>query len=241
MNKAKTQLFTRKSELEAHLDLLRMLEAKLMSGDKDEGGLNVDVRHVRTVKSGLIIHLYNIIEATMTAVVTEVGEVFGELRPAEWNENILREWLRGIHDETGQIGFDKLLEQLVTTSNTLLKGAPLGALAIKKPGGSWRSKNIRSFMNRLSVDMLAPEELRQRAYGVEIARNDLLEGRGPLDFIAIRRNDIAHGVKTFEEGGQDLTMEKLSDYGAIVCDYLESIIESFEEFFDGRSFVKELT
>ena len=83
----------REEEFRRHLTITRDLEARV-GGLRQEGDLFVEVRHVNTLKSGLLIHLYNIVEAVMTRTLETVGQTALEDSPRRWTETVLREWVR---------------------------------------------------------------------------------------------------------------------------------------------------
>jgi hypothetical protein len=58
----------------------------------------------------------------------------------------------------------------------------------------------------------------------------------PLEFLADRRNAIAHGRRSFEDGASDLTLEDIGDLADVTLDYLELAVGAFQSYLDGQHF-----
>jgi hypothetical protein len=70
----------RRGEFDRHLHLARLLEARVneaVVGDDAQ----VEVSHVNTLKSGLLIHLYNIVEAATVRTMDVVGQTIVTEKP----------------------------------------------------------------------------------------------------------------------------------------------------------------
>ena len=90
-----TTLSERKDEFSSHLALAQAMEERLLEGDLVSiGETALTVRHLRTIKSGLIVHLYNIVESLMSRTIEEVGVAVKGFTPDTWSTNTLKEWLR---------------------------------------------------------------------------------------------------------------------------------------------------
>jgi hypothetical protein len=94
----------RESEFNRHLFVARLLEARVndVVGDDDA---QIEIRHVNTLKSGLLIHLYNIVEAITTRTMKVVGRTVVTEKPKLWTESVLKEWVRAaIWDDDERLG-----------------------------------------------------------------------------------------------------------------------------------------
>ena len=95
MTTLQTNLETRREEFESHFALARALENRMMLElDSSLGDVSLSVRHINTIKSGLIVHLYNIEEAIMSQALAYLGNAIGSVDPRRWTEHSLKEWLR---------------------------------------------------------------------------------------------------------------------------------------------------
>lgn len=228
-----TMLHERVEEFDTHYALAVSLEDKIFGGDDISiGSTRLSVRHLLTMKSGLIVHLYNILESVMSQATKMVGSAFGTVPPRTWSENARREWLREHGVARVEGGADARLKQIELFSINLLADGPLGPQMIRKPPGSWTDKSIGLFAQRLGVQLQLEPELYRK-----LAKKDYLGEKGPLAFLADRRNDLAHGQRTFEDGGKDLTLAQIREIADVVLEFMELVATSFQNYVDEKHFV----
>jgi hypothetical protein len=233
MSEILTVLRDRAEEFNTHYLLVVSLEDQIFSGaDISIGSIRVSVRHVLTMKSGLIVHLYNIVESIMSRVNRAVGNAVGTVPPRKWSQNARREWLREHGVARIEGGPDKRLDQFESFSNSLLADEPLGPQRLRKPSGSWTDKKMCEFAKRLGVEIPITPDLHRK-----LSTRDELGEKGPLVFLADRRNDLAHGTRTFEDGCQELTLRQIREIADVVLEFVELVAISFEAYIDNRQFV----
>jgi hypothetical protein len=58
----------------------------------------------------------------------------------------------------------------------------------------------------------------------------------PLEFLADRRNAIAHGRRTFENGASDLTLVAIAELASVTLDYLALAVTAFENYIVQKQF-----
>jgi hypothetical protein len=228
-----TMLRERAEEFDTHHALAVSVEDKIFGGeDVSIGSTRLSVRHLLTMKSGLIVHLYNVLESLMSQATTMVGGAFGTVPPRTWSENARREWLRehGVARVEGDAA--TRLKQIESFSINLLTDGPLGPQAVRKPPGSWTDKSIGLFAHRLGVDLQIGPDMYRR-----LAKKDYLGERSPLVFLADRRNDLAHGHRTFEDGSADLTLAQIREIADVALDFMELVATSFQTYIDQKHFV----
>ncbi len=233
MTTLQTMLQDRAEEFNTHHALAVSLEDKIFGGeDVSIGSTRLSVRHLLTMKSGLIVHLYNVVEAVMSQARKMVGIAFGTVPPKAWSENARREWLREHGVARIEGGADVRLKQIEAFSISLLTDAPLGPQYIRKPSGNWTDRTIIQFAERLGVQLEIEPDLHRK-----LANKDHLGEKGPLSFLADRRNDLAHGQKTFEDGGKDLTLAQIREIADIALEFMSMVATSFEAYVDQKHFV----
>jgi hypothetical protein len=224
MTTLQMNLETRRDEFEAHFALARALQDRMML-DSSLGSISLSVRHINAIKSGLLVHLYNVEEAIMTRIMQFLGVALGEADPRRWTEQSLREWLRAsIVSRTLDGNEDRRLDTVYNSSNLLLNQSIVGPQDLKKPSGTWNDKAIHTFASRMNVSFNLPEEMRRR-----IAASGEYGDKTPLEFLADRRNAIAHGRKSFEDGASDLELEKIRKIADIVLDYMTYTVDAFHD------------
>lgn len=228
-----TMLSERREEFDTHHALAVSLEDQMFRGEEVTfGSTRLSVRHLCTMKSGLIIHLYNVIESVMTQATKLVGSALGTVPARTWSQNARREWLREYGVERVEGGADARLMKIESLSTMLLTDGPLGAQAIKKPAGTWNDDLVRKFSERLGVYLKVEPDLSKK-----LAKQDHLGEKSPLEFLADRRNGLAHGHLTFEEGGKDLTLARIREIADIALDFMELVATSFQTYVDQKHFI----
>ncbi len=196
--------------------------------DAPIGPVNLSVRHINTIKSGLIVHLYNIEEAIMSQSLQYLGEALGSSDPRRWTEFSLREWLREtVVGRIAESGEDGRLEIVYRNSSLLMNKPTLGPQQLKKPSGTWDDKGIALFSRRMNVTFNMPAEMWQR-----IAPSPAFGDRTPLQFLADRRNAIAHGRRSFEDGASDMRLADIRTLADIVLDYIGYAADAFQAHVD---------
>lgn len=231
MNEVLSYLNERMDEFHSHLSIARMLELRVDEGIVD-GNIRVEVRHVNTVKSGLLIHLYNIVEAVTSRTLQEVGEAVVTEKPNLWTENLLSEWVRSaVWNGEDRIG-DQAMKRLTQVSSNLASGGLLQAFLIKGEPGSWNDEAIKKVAERLGCSLSLSREVSRAAYERKY-RNDTTA----LKYLADKRNAIAHGSSTFEEGANDLSIEELEELSERILPYLKEVTKSYQNFLVNKRYL----
>jgi len=222
----------RREEFLRHLKVARMLESRI-DESFDEGGDPIEVRHVNTVKSGLLIHLYNIVEAITTRTLETAGRTIVGERPALWKKQVLNEWIRSeIWNGEERIG-DGALKRLTDFGLTLASGECPPKFSIKGEPGSWNDKSIKKVATRLGCDLILSAQVSRGAYEPTY-RNETTA----LEYLANRRNSIAHGSSTFEEGAYDLTLHEIDELANKILPYLKEVSISYREYLKNKRYLK---
>jgi hypothetical protein len=227
-------LADREQEYARHVSIARMLEARIDQED-GEGESHVEIRHVNTIKSGLLIHLYNIVEAVTTRTLASVGETVVSERPGRWTESVLKEWVRAeVWGGDERIG-DGALNRLTKVSGSLASGANLVAFMVKGEPGSWDDKAIKKVATRLGCALTLTTSVRRAAYE-KVFRDE----KTAMEDLARRRNAIAHGASTFEDGANDLTLDDLEDLARRVLPYLKAVSLSYQIYLNEQKYLSDL-
>ena len=234
MTSLRSALDIRRDEFEAHFELTRALEDRMMfDAESSVGSVSLSVRHVNTLKSGLIVHLYNIVEALMSQGLDALGVALGTVDPRRWGEAALREWLReAVVSRTAEGTEDNRLNTVFQCSSMLLSEVGLGPQQLKKPSGTWDDKNIALFMRRMSITTNMPPEM-----WIRITASPKYGDLTPIQFLAERRNAIAHGRRSFEEGANDLNLEDIRELADTTLDYIGYTADSFTEHLAAKAYL----
>lgn len=222
----------RKDEFDRHLAIAQMLEARVDESVGD-GEVQVEIRHINALKSGLLIHLYNIVEATTTQTLKTVGQIIVRDKPKRWKETVLKEWLRAaVWSGEERIG-DPALKRLIQVSGALVSGDSPDAFVVKGEPGSWNDKSIKKVADRLGCKLIIPRKVAKGAY-----EKKYLDEKTAMAYLADRRNAIAHGNSTFEDGASGMTLVDLKDLSQRILPYLRAVSESYKLFLEGKHYLK---
>lgn len=227
-----TYLDERREEFASHFAIARMLDSRV---DEQTSGsdLRVEVRHINTIKSGLLVHLYNIVEAVTTRTLETVGRTVVTKRPALWTESVLKEWVRAaIWSGEERIG-DGAFNRLAGVSRTLVSGLAPEKFTVKGEPGSWDDKAIKRVAERLGCRLVFPPDVSRAAFE-RTYRNETTA----MQFLADRRNDIAHGSTTFEEGARNMTLDNLEELAGRVLPFLKVVTESYQRYLDSEAYLR---
>jgi hypothetical protein len=232
MTTLRLDLEIRREEFDAHFSLAKALEDRMiLELDAPLGAIKLSTRHINTIKSGLIVHIYNIEEAIMTQALKHLGVALGASDPRKWTESSMREWLReSVVSRIAESNEDSRLETVYQTSNSLLTLSHLGPQALKKPSGTWDDKNIATFSKRMNVKFNMPPEMWQR-----ISATPKYGEKTPLQFLAIRRNAIAHGTRSFEDGASDLSLSDIRQLADVTIDYMGHAADAFHDHVENQA------
>jgi len=224
MTNLRKALDSRRDEFDAHFALAKALEDRIiLDNDAFLGDLNLSARHINTVKSGLIVHIYNIEEAIMNQVLEKFGAALGSVDPARWTDHSLREWLReAVVSRVSDGNEDSKIKAVFPSSTYLLRKPDLGSQKLKKPSGTWDDKLIATFARRMAVTFDLPPEMWRR-----IAKSPEYSDETPLQFLAKRRNAIAHGKRSFEDGASDLELSGIRKLADTTLDYMGYAADAF--------------
>ncbi len=222
-------LSERREEFDSHYSLAVALQNRLFAGEVSIGETVLSARHLLTLKSGLLVHLYNIVEATMTSISNLISDAVGSATPRRWADNALKEWLREFIVSRTEGSEENKLSTVHAATRQLLQDSPLGPQKMKKPSGTWSDKLIFTFAERLGVEFNLSEAMWRR-----ISPRTEFRDQSPLEFLADRRNAISHGRRTFEQGAVDLTVEAIREIADVTLDYLDLAIVAFQSHVDNN-------
>lgn len=221
----------RTDEFEHHMEIARMLEARVDIDIRDED-VRVEIRHVNTIKSGLLIHLYNIVEAVTTRTLIEVGATVVSEKPSRWTEFLLAEWIRSqVWNGEDQLG-DKAVKRLTKVGTTLASGGFVDSFTIKGEPGSWNDASIIKVAERLGCKLSLTDKIKR-----DIFEKSYKDDSTALQHLARKRNAIAHGSSTFEEGANDMALRDLEELSGRIIPFLKAVTLSYQKFLHDKKYL----
>ncbi|WP_293131294.1 MAE_28990/MAE_18760 family HEPN-like nuclease [Microcoleus sp. bin38.metabat.b11b12b14.051] len=183
---------------------------------------SLDPELAKTLKANGFLLLYNLVESTMRNAIEAIFEEF----------------------KNKAVSFDQLKPKLKMIVLQNLKN---------------RSPNkIYLTINQISTDIITATFEREELFSgnvdarliKEIAekygfsyKTDFAKTKNGQNILVVKsnRNDLAHGIKSFEEVGQDKTIEELLEIKKEVIEYLRQILENIKTYLDNQEYLDVTT
>lgn len=224
-------LIEREAEITAHLSLVARLEAAATGRGT---GLNtlIETEPVNILKSGYLVHLYNVVEAVMTKIIEEVSVAAQTHPPKTWSDGLLREWSRGRVNMKRDIEINKLEDRVF---NLLIETADRAAVTrfpIGKESGNWADSEISGLATKLGCQMTIPEQIQQAACATPFS-----DGMAPMKFLRHKRNMLAHGNESFADSVSSFSTARLEELKGPAFDYMKAVTFSFDQYLDEELFL----
>ena len=226
-------LAERTREIRAHLDLITELNDAAVARLGIANLERVETEHVEILKSGFLIHLYNVVEAVMDVILIEVAKATVKYPPERWSSLVRREWARSRAGVERDLASDRRLGR----TTKILDEAITGALAVDfriATSGNWSNDEVVRISGRLGCTLeIAPDVV---SHACDVPFQDNL---APMKFVRHKRNRLAHGNETFSSGSMWLTPMDLDRLCEPVVNYMESVASSYSDYLDNQVFLRE--
>lgn len=233
MSAVEVYLNGRTSEINQHVALLRLLErrSKEVSTKIDED--RIELRQVMIMKSSILVHLYNIVEAVMTRALNGLAEQVSCHHPKSYNAVFFREWMKVTARTHEALTAENLLDSVDRAGRFLIGDFDWAKFTISKGSGNWDDKRILKIAKNLGVPMPIEDAVSRPA------SEDFVDEDSRMVYLRKKRNELAHGISTFEDGARDRTIEELAYLSESVLGFLQKVAVLFEKFGDQELFLEK--
>ena len=171
----------------------------------------------RTVKASALLLLYNLIESTATGIVHAIFDAIRDGRHAF--ADVRHEIRRVVYEQVkNHASVDDFVAMHDVAVELLLIGFRKEALF----SGNVDARKLRSTAN---------------AYGFSHSLGDQHVNTEHILAVKSRRNDLAHGTKSFAEVGRDYTPSQLEEIKTHVVHYLHAIVKNVVEYLRNSQFL----
>lgn len=190
---------------------------------------------IHVLKAGVFLHLYNLVESTVTDCMKRVAD---EIRATTSFHELEDGWRRAWATSAGKLdkdlALDKLLTEVVLLCQSIVDG---DAIDIKpKIGvGNLDDRRIEKLAERYGI------ELKVRPAVVKAVKHQVFNDLGFLGVVRDRRNRLAHGLGSFSETGRDYSTGDLIKWSWGTYGYLREIVGSFESYLSKQEFRRQAT
>ena len=227
METIREEFNTRKREIDSYVSFLNILQENAHMKDEIKKAENIDYISLSTMlKAHVLLLLYNLMESTLRNCLCKTHEnIMNDgvkySRLSEHVQKILLMYyvnkinVKGtlgnavddVHSFIGCVDDKKIFD---VTYEELVKAYQLYS-------GNLDSKKLKGVLNK---------------YGIQFDINC-----PSLKYIKDNRNILAHGEKTFEEVGRDLSMQRIVELKNKTIPYMEEIIKSFECYLQKKNYL----
>jgi len=224
-----TQFDDRVTEIEEYIDLLQAVESAAQSGPPEIGGTAITTRQQRMLYSSVYLHLYNLVEATATWCISAVADATanGPWQIGQLISVVRREWIRANLRTHIHLNPTNRLNCSFEVCEGILNGNPIEEWGIERGGGgNWDDGAIEGVSVRVGCDLVIATATRTAAK--RPFRND----KNALEYVKELRNKLAHGSISFEQSGENITVQDLVDLKDRTVNYLREVVQSFVTYLD---------
>lgn len=203
----------RRDQVLHYLDAVGRAEKGLRRSQKAE-----DVARVNVLRAGTFLILYNLVEASLRASIEAIHDaIVSQAIPfQQLRESIRRDVMRS---------FKTRLDPDIQ-KNMVDVPVELVAVALDVTAGYPFSGNVDAKKVREVADI----------YGFQIIANPSDRNGADLLTIKTARNDLAHGLKTYEEVGRDYTTSDIKELSTRALGYVEAVLRGVDGFLAARDF-----
>lgn len=228
----------RATEIDEYLNFVEQIEKATQSGIPKLGdpGEAVTVLQQQMLYANVYLHLYNLVEATVSQCLLELGRATSDdkarVRPGDLIPPVLEQWVRYEARTNVDMGPDKRLKAALGLAEQLIGNLPISNFEIQRGGGgNWDDVTIEKVVTGLGCSVKLSRKVRRAIK--QPVRDDL----GALQLVKSLRNSLAHGSISFGECGASVTAGELRDLAESVMDYLSEVVESFVKYLDESAFL----
>jgi hypothetical protein len=227
----------RVEEVEAYLELVSGIEQSVQHGIpllRVPTGSTTVVRPLqqKLLYAGVYLHLYNLVEATVSRCIAAVEEAasMGNRQAGDLSLELRSEWVRSVARTHEFLNNENKLKSALKLCDHLVAMLPVKMTIDQGVGGNWDDEEIYRFAERLGVQL--------RLTTQADVKRPFRDGRGAMQVIKYLRNKLAHGEISFAECGDGLSAGQLEDLKKRTVAYLEEVIGCFEGFITRHEFLQ---
>ncbi len=188
-----------------------------------EGSFN-NMQLITSLKASLMIMLYNAVESTITKCLTKIHERINisHLKYSDLTDSLKKLYLtyysRAIKKSNpeNEVNFEFQLINLIKDLDDINLSFEMITKSYNLYSGNLDSKEIMTVLRR---------------YGLELELKE-----SSLQTIKKDRNILAHGEKSFEEIGRELSYQQIQDIKDKTFTYLETFIQEIENYINNNKY-----
>lgn len=192
---------------------------------------NIKLETIAILKASFLMMLYNCVESTVTnclnAIIRSIhdegckyGELSDHLQQVAIAAYAYRVNLCDTKDKRNEREKERNDFMIGLTPVVLDVRSMVGSSSQGTFSGSLDAREIRSLFTKLGLDL------------TDLTCNEMVRTRDV-------RNKLAHGEKSFQECGRDLSIQYLNVSKTNTLTYLDTLVSKVEDYIEGKFFKKE--
>ena len=191
------------------------IESKSIQGEIRRVPIDSELNKI--LKANCFILLYNLIEATIRNTIRAISNKIADegLIYKDFSDNLKRLWVNHIFK-----GVDKHTDKHKFISPILQKIVDNQFLKLEEDSVSISG----------NIDAKKVKEIAKR-----IGYKEPTDGH-QLYTIRVKRNELAHGDKTFAEIGRDFTVKDLLEIKRTLTTFIEEVLDNVQEYIDTQAY-----
>ncbi len=238
MQLVRTTFNERVSDIESYFELVKNIEIAISQSSATfnvNGGLyNITPDQQKIMYSGIYLHLYNLVEATMNMLIDALernaqAALGGDV--ALLSESLRSLYVKSVtqpHDDA--LSYEAKLARSLSLFKQVLQIEPA---IIKFPaggGGNWDYAEIRKFSDSVGVRIVLPRNLNR------LVQRPIRNEKAPLRLVKDVRNNLAHGSISFKDCGADHVSSDFRALIDIVKEYLSNVLDAYDLYITSGQF-----
>jgi hypothetical protein len=237
MEYVKATFYDRINDIESYFELVDQIEKAVGSGgaslNVNGSKYNIKPNQQKIMYSGIYLHLYNLIESTISLLIEAIEKHASEEvgnNVSLLTENMRALYVKSVTTAKGNLSDEKRLEKALDLFEQVLNIKPV---TIKIPlggGGNWGFTEINAFSKQIGVILNFDPELKAKI------NKKFRDDKKPIRLIKEIRNKLAHGSLSFTECGQDHVASEFRELINIVKEFLEAVIEHYDTFINNKGY-----
>ncbi len=227
----------RVDDIESYFELVNHIELAISSGGAvlnfDGNSYTVKPEQQKIMYSSIYLHLYNLIESTISTLIEAVerhatSEINGQLNLL--SEKMRKLYITSVTAPHELLSNEKRLEKAITLFEQVLNIQPVNIKIPPGGGGNWDVGEIEKLSKNIGINIPLPANLRQKV------KQPFRDDKAPIRLIKEIRNKLAHGSLSFAECGNNHVASDFRRLIDIVKDYLNHVINHYEEFINQHGY-----
>jgi len=224
-------------DIESYFELVNNIELAISAGGAvlhfNSTSYTVKPEQQKIMYSSIYLHLYNLIESTISTLIEAVERhategINGQL--ALLTDNMRKLYVTSVAAPYELLTNEKRLEKALLLFEQVLNLQPINIKIPPGGGGNWDVIEIEKLSKSIGVNIALTGSLKQKIF------RPFRDDKTPIRLIKEIRNKLAHGSISFTECGNNHVASDFRILIDIVKDYLTYIINQYDAYINQHGY-----